>query len=83
MKHEQNTKREKSKLQERLAKKKSQQLSPDPETPTGKAIILELLGGNGLAAEGVTFDWATLKKNRDASVTRTSASYLKNWYGPE
>jgi len=39
----------------------------------------ELLTGNGLAAEGVTFDWATLKKNRDASVTQTSASYLKNW----
>ena len=35
----------------------------------------EVLRGNGIAAEGVGFDWPTLKANRDGVVTRTSAAF--------
>jgi glutathione synthase/RimK-type ligase-like ATP-grasp enzyme len=52
LKHEQKTKREKSKLEQRLAKKKGQSLAPDPESPGGRMIVLEQLGGNDKQKKG-------------------------------
>lgn len=46
------------------------------ETVHGKA---ELASGNGITIEGASFDWAKLKKARDAYVNRASDSYLRNW----
>ena len=54
MEHEQKTKRNKSKLDARLAKKKSMitMLAPDPESPEGRIIVLELAGGTDKQKNG-------------------------------
>ncbi|KAJ8601451.1 hypothetical protein CTAYLR_010055 [Chrysophaeum taylorii] len=39
----------------------------------------EVATGNGITVGDVKFDWATLKKGRDAYVDRASNAYKRNW----